>query len=176
MPRAGLNTTEVVVAGAELADEAGYAAVSLAALAARLGVKAPALYKHVDGIGDLQHPIATLAMTEAGMRSGTRSKVRHERTRSLSMASYWHLWSLILKVGRSGGRTTHELLLDHIAPSSAFHRLVRSTVGRQWAGDGYAAIAPRRTYGSMRIDGAGSNGQSATSSGTQNLLARFRVA
>ena len=66
MPRAGLNTVEVVASGAELADEAGIGSVSLAALAERLGVKAPALYKHVDGIGDLQHRIATLAMTEFG--------------------------------------------------------------------------------------------------------------
>jgi AcrR family transcriptional regulator len=66
MPRAGLNTSDVVAAGAELADEAGMAAVTLAALAERLGVKAPALYKHVESIGDLQHRIATLAMTEFG--------------------------------------------------------------------------------------------------------------
>jgi AcrR family transcriptional regulator len=65
MPRAGLNTSKVVASGAELADESGIGSVSLAAIAARLGVKAPALYKHVDGIGDLQHRIATLAMTEA---------------------------------------------------------------------------------------------------------------
>ncbi|MGC0365404.1 AcrR family transcriptional regulator [Rhodococcus sp. 27YEA15] len=66
MPRAGLSTTEVVVAGARLADESGLGSVSLAALADRLGVKAPALYKHVDGIGDLQRRIATLAMSEMG--------------------------------------------------------------------------------------------------------------
>src|ERR1700760_2198966 len=66
MPRAGLNTTEVVTAGADFADEAGFEAVSLAALAERLGVTAPSLYKHVDSIGDLQHRIATLAMTELG--------------------------------------------------------------------------------------------------------------
>ena len=66
MPRAGLNTTEVVAAAAVLADEAGIEAVSLAAVATRLGVKAPALYKHVDSIGDLRRRIATLAMTELG--------------------------------------------------------------------------------------------------------------
>lgn len=66
MPRAGLNTAEVVAAAAEFADEAGIESVSLAALASRLDVKAPALYRHVDGIGDLQHRIATLAMTELG--------------------------------------------------------------------------------------------------------------
>ena len=40
--------------------------MSLAALAERLDVKAPALYRHVEGIGDLRHRIATLAMTELG--------------------------------------------------------------------------------------------------------------
>lgn len=66
MPRVGLSTTEVVAAGAALADEAGIAAVSLASLAGRLGVKPPALYKHVASLGDLRHRIATLAMTELG--------------------------------------------------------------------------------------------------------------
>ena len=65
MPRAGLNTFKVVASGADLADESGIGSVSLAAIAERLGVKAPALYKHVDSIGDLQHRIATLAMTES---------------------------------------------------------------------------------------------------------------
>jgi len=66
MSRAALNTSAVVASGAELADEVGIGSVSLAALAKRLGVKAPALYKHVDGIDDLRHRIATLAMTELG--------------------------------------------------------------------------------------------------------------
>ena len=78
MPRAGLNTAGVVAAGAELADETGIGSVSLAALAGRLGVKAPALYKHVDSIGDLQHRIATLAMTELGeaLRDTLQGKAR----------------------------------------------------------------------------------------------------
>jgi hypothetical protein len=35
-----------------------------------LGVKAPALYKHVDGIDDLRRRIATLTMTELGDAPG----------------------------------------------------------------------------------------------------------
>lgn len=66
MPRVGLNTSQVVTSGAELADEAGVGGVTFAALAKRLGVKAPALYKHVDSIGNLQHRIATLALIELG--------------------------------------------------------------------------------------------------------------
>jgi AcrR family transcriptional regulator len=64
MPRAGLNTDQVVAAGAALADEIGFSALSLAGLAERLGVRPPALYKHVDSLADLHRRIATLAMTE----------------------------------------------------------------------------------------------------------------
>jgi AcrR family transcriptional regulator len=66
VPRAGLSTDQVVAAGATLADEIGFHALTLAVLADRLGVKPPALYKHVDSLADLQHRIATLAMTEFG--------------------------------------------------------------------------------------------------------------
>ena len=66
MPRVGLSTADVVAAGADMADEAGIGAVSLASLAGRLGVKPPALYKHVGNLGDLQHRIAALAMAELG--------------------------------------------------------------------------------------------------------------
>ncbi len=88
MPRKGLNTIEVVAAGADLADEVGIGSVSLAALAERLGVKAPALYKHVDGIGDLQHRIATLAMTELGdeVRDALQGKSRADAIGALFTA------------------------------------------------------------------------------------------
>jgi hypothetical protein len=38
----------------------------MALLADRLGVRTPSLYKHVGGLADLQHRVATLAMTELG--------------------------------------------------------------------------------------------------------------
>jgi AcrR family transcriptional regulator len=64
VPRAGLSTADVVAAAAAMADEAGYGAVALAPLAARLRVKPPALYKHVESLGDLRHRIAALAVAE----------------------------------------------------------------------------------------------------------------
>ncbi len=88
MPRAGLNTFEVVAAGAELADESGIGSVSFAALSSRLGVKAPALYKHVDSVGDLQRRIATLAMVELGdqLREALQGKAGADAMRALFMA------------------------------------------------------------------------------------------
>ena len=70
MPRAGLTGEDVVAAAAGLADEVGYAGVTMGLLASRLGVRPPSLYKHVGGLADLQHRIATLAMTELGEAIG----------------------------------------------------------------------------------------------------------
>ena len=66
MPRAGLNGDDVVAAAAGLADEIGFHAVTMGLLADRLGIRPPSLYKHVGGLADLQHRVATLAMTEFG--------------------------------------------------------------------------------------------------------------
>jgi AcrR family transcriptional regulator len=66
LPRAGLTSDDVVTAAAGLIDEIGYQELTMGLLAQRLGVRAPSLYKHVDGLADLQHRIATLAMTELG--------------------------------------------------------------------------------------------------------------
>jgi len=66
VPRAGLSRDDVVAAAAGLIDEIGYHELTMGRLAQRLGVRAPSLYKHVDGLADLQHRIATLATTELG--------------------------------------------------------------------------------------------------------------
>jgi AcrR family transcriptional regulator len=66
MPRTGLAAPDVVRAGAEIADQRGYDQLTLGLVAERLGVRAPSLYKHVEGLGDLQHRIAALAMSELG--------------------------------------------------------------------------------------------------------------
>jgi AcrR family transcriptional regulator len=64
MPRAGLAPASVTEAAAVLADEVGFAQLSMGLLAERLGVKTPSLYKHVDNLADLIHRIAVLAATE----------------------------------------------------------------------------------------------------------------
>jgi AcrR family transcriptional regulator len=66
VPRAGLNGDDVVASAAGLADEIGFQGVTMGLLAGRLGVRAPSLYKHVGGLADVQHRVATLAMTELG--------------------------------------------------------------------------------------------------------------
>jgi len=64
MPRARLTPLSVTEAGAALVDEIGCENLSMGQLAERLGVKTPALYKHVTSQADLAHRIAVVAMTE----------------------------------------------------------------------------------------------------------------
>ena len=64
MARAGLTAQRVTVAAADLADEVGFEAISLAALARGLGVKDASLYSHVGGLKDLRTRVTLLALAE----------------------------------------------------------------------------------------------------------------
>ncbi len=68
MPRAGLNPEIVIDAAAAIADADGLEAVTLAAVAERLGVKPPSLYKHVDGLDAILRGIALRGLREANAR------------------------------------------------------------------------------------------------------------
>lgn len=73
MPRMGLDAGRVVEAAAGIADADGLEAVTLARVAADLGVRAPSLYNHVDGRRDLLRAIAVLGVREltAALREAT---------------------------------------------------------------------------------------------------------
>jgi AcrR family transcriptional regulator len=59
-----LDTAKVVEAAAVLCDRDGWDALTLHALAAELGVRAPSLYHHVDGLPDLRAKLARVARAE----------------------------------------------------------------------------------------------------------------
>lgn len=64
MPRAGLSRPVITAAAAEIADESGWEQLTLAALAARFGVRQPSLYKHVTGLGEVRRDVSVLAGRE----------------------------------------------------------------------------------------------------------------
>src|ERR1700712_5081023 len=66
MPRAGLTRDRVAEEAAVLADEVGLGKLTLAALASRLGVRQPSLYKHIDSMAGLHRDIAVHAKRELG--------------------------------------------------------------------------------------------------------------
>jgi AcrR family transcriptional regulator len=68
VPRRGLTRSQIVEEAAQLADEVGLEQVSFATLAKRLGVSAPALYKHIDGLDQLNRDLTILGLTELWLR------------------------------------------------------------------------------------------------------------
>jgi AcrR family transcriptional regulator len=60
----GLDAGRVVDAAATIADADGLPAVTLARVAGELGVRAPSLYNHVDGLPGLRRGVALLGVRE----------------------------------------------------------------------------------------------------------------
>jgi AcrR family transcriptional regulator len=64
MPRAGLTAVRVVTEAEAVADEVGLSRLTLAAVAGRLGVRLPSLYKHVAGLDELERSMTARAKRE----------------------------------------------------------------------------------------------------------------
>ncbi|MGN6124938.1 MAG: TetR/AcrR family transcriptional regulator [Humibacter sp.] len=68
MPRTPLTTAAVVDAASALADEVGFDAVTLAAVARRVGVQTPSLYSHVRDLAALRDGIVESTLGELNTR------------------------------------------------------------------------------------------------------------
>lgn len=64
----GLDKAAVVRTAAALADSEGLEAVTLARLAAELGIRSPSLYNHVAGPGGIRHELALYGVRELRRR------------------------------------------------------------------------------------------------------------
>lgn len=76
MPRGGTVTQErILIAALELVKAAGEQAVTLGAVAAKLGIKTPSLYNHVAGLAGLRRLLAMhgLAELRRAMRAAAES-------------------------------------------------------------------------------------------------------
>ena len=86
MPRAGLAPARVVAEAAAVADELGLDAVTLAAVAKRLGVRLPSLYNHVSGPDGLRRGLALLGVRELTARISAAAVGRSRRDALVGMA------------------------------------------------------------------------------------------
>lgn len=88
MPRVGLDAETVVAAAAELADAEGLAALTLARLAARLGVRSPSLYAHVGGLDDLRTRLAVRGAREltAALQAAATGRSRSDALHAVADA------------------------------------------------------------------------------------------
>lgn len=92
MPRAGLTTERVVRAAAEMADELGWAQLTLAGLATRLGVRQPSLYKHIDSLDGLHRSISVLAKRELGEAISRAAVGRSGRDALAAVSLAYRVW------------------------------------------------------------------------------------
>ena len=75
-PRAGLDRAVVVEAAADLINAEGIEALTLSRLAEKLGVRAPSLYNHVDGLPGLYRELALMNVHLLNARLGNAAMGR----------------------------------------------------------------------------------------------------
>jgi AcrR family transcriptional regulator len=75
----GLDRARVIEVAAALVDEQGAGSFTLAALAARLGIRSQSVYAHVDGLDQLRRALAIQALEDLGRRLGRAAMGRTGR-------------------------------------------------------------------------------------------------
>jgi AcrR family transcriptional regulator len=115
VPRAGLNTDRVVAEAADLADEVGLDQLTLAALAARLGIRQPSLYNHVASLDALRRLLAMRGKAELADVLGHAAIGRARDDALVAMAHAWRAWALdhpgryqAAQLGAASGDAEHE--------------------------------------------------------------------
>jgi AcrR family transcriptional regulator len=86
--RAGLTGDGIVDVAAAIADRDGPQAVTLARLAAELGVRSPSLYHHVRGLDDVHRLLSVRALDTLGdrLQRATMGRAREEAVRAMADA------------------------------------------------------------------------------------------
>jgi AcrR family transcriptional regulator len=89
MPRAGLDREAVAKAAARVSDRYGLDHLTLAGVAAELGVRTPSLYNHTEGLGGLRRDLALLGTQEltARLTRATVGKTRCDAVVALASAA-----------------------------------------------------------------------------------------
>jgi AcrR family transcriptional regulator len=88
-----LTRAVIAVDAAELADEIGWEQLTLAAVAARFGVRQPSLYKHVAGLSELRRDISVLSGRELGEELATAAVGKSGPDAVLAMAEAYRTYA-----------------------------------------------------------------------------------
>jgi AcrR family transcriptional regulator len=94
VPRAGLSRDVVVAEAARVADEVGLDRLTLAAVAGRLGVRLPSLYKHVAGLDALHTHVAVAAARELAADLSAATVGRSGTAALLALADAYRAFAL----------------------------------------------------------------------------------
>lgn len=163
MPRAGLTTRRVVEEAEEVADEVGLANLTLAAIAPRLGVRMPSLYKHIAGMDALQRLVAIRATRDMGDLFARAAAGKAEAEALTAIANSARVWAM-KHPGRYAAtvRAPEKDDAEHTAASEGVLQIVMAALaGYKLAGDDAidAARAFRATmHGFISLEQAGGFG------------------
>jgi AcrR family transcriptional regulator len=88
VPRVGLTTEGLVAEAARLVDEVGPERLTLSALAQRVGVAQPSLYKHLDRLDGMHRLLALTVLRELGttLRHAATGKAGADALRAIATA------------------------------------------------------------------------------------------
>jgi len=93
VPRVGLTPAAVVDEAGRMVDDLGLEGLTLVALAERLGVRQPSLYKHINGVAGLRRAIAVQAARDL---TGTLGRAAIGRSRGdaiVAVADAYREWA-----------------------------------------------------------------------------------
>ena len=166
MPRMGLTPDKVVASAITLADTDGLEAVSLSVLADSLGVRVPSLYKHVDGLPDLQRRMAAEGMSSLASALDRAAEGPRNRDALVSIAQAYRRFARI-------HRGQYQALIrplkageDEVEPAQRIIDLMTRVVGDYKLGGDDAVHAVRGVraalHGFVLLEAAGGYGHSAT--------------
>ncbi|MDR7274008.1 TetR/AcrR family transcriptional regulator [Catenuloplanes atrovinosus] len=158
MARAGLTTERLALAGAELADELGFDAVTPSALARRCGVTVASLYSHVANGQELRTRVALLALEELADRASDALAGRSGRDALIALGNVYRDYAR----AHPGRWAAAQARLD--APVAAASAGVRLSALTRALLRGYDLPEPERTH-AVRLLGSVFNGWVSLESG-----------
>ena len=172
VPRAGLTSSRIIDAAADLADEVGLDRVTLTALATSFGVATPSLYAHVRSTADVRTRVALLALDETADRVADALAGVSGRAALAAMGGVWRTYA----AAHPGRYAATRLPLDaETAAASAGPRhadLSRAALRGYALGDADVTHAVRLLgatfHGYAALDAAGTFGHGASDAPTSD--------
>jgi AcrR family transcriptional regulator len=93
VPRVGLNSVRVIEEAEAVVDELGLSNLTLSAIASRLGVQIPSLYKHVPGMAALQREVGVRAKNDLAITLARAAVGRAGYDAILAVAIAYRSWA-----------------------------------------------------------------------------------
>ena len=180
MARVGLSTDAIVEATLKLIDEAGPSAVNLVAVADRVGIRQPSMYKHVDDVNHLRRLVALAVMTELRHRieEAVLGRAGEDALREL-MRAYRHY--VVDRPGRYAMFPAAPLLDPLLEPSGRRLMAVIATVLERCGITGHQQLHAMRAiraaaHGFASLEAAGGFGQCDGLDATYDFLVDSLIA